>query len=594
MRNLARVVLMAGAAALAAGTAFADPPADRPVMGPPADSPLAPPDAGMAPPAPSDGDAADQEPEQERMRYAPELPEGTPPDIAERAASAAPVTTLTDALRMAYWTSPQLLAQRALLRSVDFRVPQARAGFGPKLSYQLADVFQRDSTEPTAIQRRFGQNTSTVQRGFSTSAQAILTWPLFTFGRTFAAERYAVAQRTYQEQVLRSAEQQALLDALTAYVGVLRDRAGVDIARDNLATLQTEQSDNEARFKVREVTATDVQQVITRAELGRAQLFGAQRDIANSEAEFAQKIGVPPGELAPANPLEMPVRTLEEAYAYAELHNPVLLAAHAREKVSRAGVESARADLMPQLNFRASAAYASQSPYNNAARYKEQRGELVLSGPIFESGLRQARVAEAMAANDSDWRLIDAALRDNRASLAQAWNEWKTQEAATARYALAVDAAQKALDGAQLQERAGMVTTLDVLQLARELLTARSNYNSAIAAAYIFRARALATMGALEQRWLLPDDARYDAAEHYDRVRHRGDVPLITPLLRALDGAPVRSREDRAVRDPGAKVETPAARLELPGESVAGARSAPLPGQPAPRPEAAPASTPNP
>jgi hypothetical protein len=33
------------------------------------------------------------------------------------------------------------------------------------------------------------------------------------------------AQLDFQKQVLRSTEQQALLDAITAYIGVLRDRA---------------------------------------------------------------------------------------------------------------------------------------------------------------------------------------------------------------------------------------------------------------------------------------------------------------------------------------------------------------------------------
>jgi outer membrane protein TolC len=61
------------------------------------------------------------------------------------------------------------------------------------------------------------------------------------------------------------------------------------------------------------------------------------------------------------------------------------------------------------------------------------------------------------------------------------------------------DSARKAYEGAVLQQRAGLITTLDVLDLARELLLARSNSNTAIASAYLAKARVLAAAGALER-----------------------------------------------------------------------------------------------
>jgi outer membrane protein len=546
MRRISLPLLLSGAAfALLALPAVASD--DPGTMGPSDNRAEAP-----AGPDAYDGDAR-------RMDVAVDLPDETPADVAQLAQSGAPVTTLPDALRLAYWTAPDLLAQRASLKGVDYRVPQARAGYGPKLDFQATQSYVRSDKDAFGIFVPKG-----IYHGFSNSAAAVLTQPLFTFGRNFAAERTALAQRAYQAQALRSIEQQALLDALSAYVGLLRDRAAVAIAQDNLDTLQSELSDNQARFKVHEVTATDVQQVITRAELGRAQLYAAQRDAASSEAAFVQKIGGPAGTLGAPNPLDLPVRTLEEAYAYAEGHNPVLLAAHERERVSRASLAAVKADLMPRVDFRGTALYGNQSQYDNNARNRELRGEVTVSGPIYESGLRQAKVGEAIAANDSDWRLIDAALRDNRAGLAASWNDWKAQEAAIERYGIAVDSAQKALDGAKLQERAGLITTLDVLELTRELLSARSAYNTAIASAYVSQARALALMGALEQRWLLPDDPLYDPQVHFNRVKHHGDIPLFTPVMRALDGLTVGPAQKRALRDPATKVETPAVKLSTP------------------------------
>ena len=482
--------------------------------------------------------------EAERIALRPELPEGTPADVVEHANTGAPVTSLTDALRLAYWTSPTLLAQRATVKSYDYRVAQARAGYGPKLNYSTALTWQRDSFE----QRR---GRSIALSGWTSTASAVLTQPLFTFGRNASQERSSNAQLEFQKQVLRSTEQQALLDAITAYIGVLRDRASVIIAKDNLAALERQLNDNKARLAVREVTATDVQQISTRVALGQAQVYSALRDAASSEATFLRMVGVPPGDLVAPNPLQLPVRQLEEAYAFSETHSPVILAAQAREKVSRASVAAAKADLMPRIDLQGSANIGTQSAYNDNLRTKEARAQFIISGPIFESGLRRARVSEAMAANDADWRLLDASLRESRASLAASWNDWQAQQAAIASYRDAEASARMAYEGAILQQRAGLITTLDVLDLARELLVARSNSNTAIANAYIAKARVLAAAGALEQTWLMPDAARYNVDRHSDRVKPNGDVPLVTPILRGIDSAAaVGSTATRPVRDP--------------------------------------------
>ena len=57
--------------------------------------------------------------------------------VGQPAASAqalAPVSTLSEAIALAYRTNPRLLAQRATLRATDHRVPQAMAGYGPSLN----------------------------------------------------------------------------------------------------------------------------------------------------------------------------------------------------------------------------------------------------------------------------------------------------------------------------------------------------------------------------------------------------------------------------------------------------------------------------
>jgi TolC family type I secretion outer membrane protein len=484
-----------------------------------------------------------------RSVLTPQLPPGTPDAMAE-ADPAVPITTFVETLQRAYWTNPALLAERARLRGADYRLPQARAAYGPKLNYQASYGWQRDNFEqPLGGYRAYS--------GWGSTASAILTLPVMTFGRNAAGETSARAQIEFERATVRFTEAQTLLDAIVAYTSVLRDRAGVDIAADNLALLTRELSDNQARFKAREVTSTDLQQVETRVEQGKAQLLTAQRRAASSEADYLKVVGAPAGRLAPPNPLVLPANTLEDAYAYAQLHSAVIRGAFAREKISRAQKDLARANLMPQIELRGNADYGKTTPYNGNVFQSELRGQVVISGPIFESGLRRARLDEAEAVNDADWRLIDSAERSNKAEVADAWNEWLAQRAAIDRLKASMVSAQAAYDGALLQERAGLRTTLDVLDLARELLNARSGFNAASADAYVAQARIMMALGALELPYLLPDVSTYDPGAHFAKVRNNGDVRLLTPLLRGVDGIfGGNGTADRPLRDPATSVGT--------------------------------------
>lgn len=489
----------------------------------------------------------------------PSLPRGTPPDYAGTDVPNS-VTQFTEALQRAYWTKPGLLAERARLRGTDYRVPAARALFGPTITYEATYGYQRDNAED--LTGRFF-----ARSGWSSTASAILSQPVFTFGRLASQEKIALAEVAFGRAALGFVEQQVLLDAATAYAAVIRERNGVNIAADYLATLERELADNRARLRVREVTATDVQQVETRVELGRAQLLAARRSAASSEAQFISVIGAPAGELAQPNPLVIPAQGLDEAYATAEMNNPLIAAAHAREKISRAQQDAARSEMLPRVDLRGRADYGTVTPYSDRLRQTELRAEVVVSGPLFDSGLRLSRLSEARAFNDADWRLIDDALRENRLQVADAWNEWVTQSASISRLQAAIDAAQAAYDGALLQERAGLRTTLDVLDLARDLLSARSSYNAASAAAFTAQARLLQAMGQLEHDYLFPDGSGYDPASHYKHVEDRGGFPLVSSVLRAVDAIPTGSRADRPLRDPAAPLTAPAASISMPVEA---------------------------
>ncbi len=461
-------------------------------------------------------------------------------------ARAAPIRTLAEAITLAYRTNPQLLSARADARSVDYRIPQARAAFGPSLNATGAYTFTRVRTETAP-------GSFTGAQGWMSTAALVLNQPLFTFGRNAANATGAVAASELQRDVLRLTEAQILSNVVTAYVSVLRDAAAVTIARENLALLERQLDDNSRRYAARDLTQTDLEQTRTRVEFGRAQLLQAEGNLGVSQKQFLQFVGAPPGELAAPDLIDVRFATLAAAYAYGEANSALIRAAQARERVSRAAVAAARADYLPRVDLRGTADYGSVSPFNDRLRATQLVGQVVLTQALVDSGLRRARVGEAREANQSDWRLVDMALRDTRQAIGSAWDQLAATRTSLANYRAAIDAADRAYQGAVLQQRAGDRSTLDVLDLARDLLTVRTSYNTALANEYIARASLLAAAGLLEAPLILTGLTAYDAGAHTARVRDNGDIPLLTPLLSAVDGVTNPNlRRERPSRDDSA------------------------------------------
>lgn len=447
----------------------------------------------------------------------------------EQPASLGSASTLAQAIAYSYETNPRLLAERASNRSADLGYPAARAAFGPRLDASASLSYTRDRDEilPGSFLR---------QQGWSDTASLILSQPLLTFGRSQAQVGQAAANIDYRRESLRLVQNEVMLDVIAAYVGTLREAGAVTIARENVALLQRQLEESNARFAVREITLADVQQVETRLALGKTVLLDAQARLGEIHSRFYRAVGMPPGELAPPEPLTLPVTALSEAYGLADNESPLVRAAQARERISRAFLAGTRAEAAPRVDFRGTADYGSMSDYARDLRGTRVRGTVTLSVPLFDSGARLAESGQAREANTADLQLIAAAQRDSRTAVATGWNNLLASRMSIDHYRQAVESAQRAYENAQRQERAGMRTTLDVLDLARDLLNVRNAYNAALADEYQARANLLATLGQLDPAKMAGGLKLYDPADYFRKVKGKGDIPLLTGSLAALDG----------------------------------------------------------
>ena len=466
---------------------------------------------------------------------------------AEPAASPA-VATIEQALALAYEDNPRLLSERALLRGSDARYAQARARYGPSLSVGASYGYAFDRLDALI-------GPDQIRDGFSATVQAVLHQPLYTSGRLSSGVRVAEADIAASRQSLRLIESQILLGVFTAFINVGRDRSLLEIVEQNQDILLRQLTQSEARLRVREITRPDRDQVQTRLAVGVATTESTRASLSISEAQFLRFVGArPAATLVPLQPRPVGIpRSLEEAHAIAERENPLLLLAHARERISRAEVRLAEADLGATVALQGSAAYGAIEPYSNNLNQRNLRAGLVVDLPLFDSGLRAARIRETRELNEADWRLIDDALREVRAEVEQNWDVFVSGGRAVTQLEMAAQAAQSAYEGAVFQERAGARTTFEVLDLLRDLLDVRRQLVSAQAEEKVAQYGLLAAMGRLEAPLLVDDVEPYQPAANLTAVRYSGDVPLITETVESLDSITVTENESpRPYRDPAA------------------------------------------
>ena len=196
------------------------------------------------------------------------------------AVSLAHADTLEGALVQAYQNNPALNSQRASVRATDEGVPQALSGYRPRVTVsgtigqQYLDTTTRSQTNP--IGNTYSQLSGTMTPN---SYGVTATQTLYNGFQTANKTRQAESQVQAARETLRVTEQTVLLNAVTAYMNLLRDGAILDLQRRNVEVLQEQLRQTRDRFNVGEVTRTDVAQSESRLAAGRSQVLSVSRPL---------------------------------------------------------------------------------------------------------------------------------------------------------------------------------------------------------------------------------------------------------------------------------------------------------------------------
>ena len=441
-------------------------------------------------------------------------------------ASLARSETLDSALMQAYQNNPSLNSQRAATRATDEGVPQALSGYRPKITITASGGEQSLSSTSKVVGSTIPPNapaTYFTQSGYNApyGAGATVTQTLFNGFQTANKTRQAESQVLAARASLRVIEQTVLLNAVTAYMNLLRDSAILDLQRRNVEVLQEQLRQTRDRFNVGEVTRTDVAQSESRLAAGRSQVLTAESNFNASTATYRQVIGSNPGKLSPGTPVDrFSPSSLPGAVGTASASHPAVTTAQYNVDVAQLLVKVAEGALYPtvsvQGNFQKN--YMAVGNLNTIESYNASVLG-TLSVPIYQGGAEYSAIRQAKETLGQKRLDLDVARDQVRQNVVQSWGQLEAAKANIDATTSQVQATEIALNGVREEARVGQRTTLDVLNAQQELVNARVALVTAQRDRVVASYTLLAAVGRLAPEVLGLNVPVYDAQVHYQQVR---------------------------------------------------------------------------
>jgi outer membrane protein len=455
--------------------------------------------------------------------------------------------TLKEALAAAYLYNPTLKAVQAQLRATDNGVSLAKSGYRPTITASYQEGWEQLRTKYSALAAMQGSVplcsgvsaggaatgcTGLMPLSSLTGAQAssgisnprmgqvALQQNLFDGFRTYNNVKGAEALVEAAREDLRAAEISILLNAATAYMNVVRDSAIVRLRESAVKVLAEQLRATEDRFRVGEVTRTDVAQAQSGLAASQADLSIAQGTLYGDQALFGQFIGHPPGKLRdPGPPSKLLPKALQGAIDVAEAENPGVLGAIFRERAQQHQVKAVKGQLLPSLSVSASYSRAAEPFGAPSVSFDEDtRVYGTLSVPLYEAGSVSAQIRQAIETLSQARQNVDVQRESARANVSAQWGLILAAKGNVAAGKSAVEATGIALQGVREEEKVGQRTILDVLNAEQQNLNASVNLVSFQRDLVVTSYGVLAYMGRLTA-----SDISLQA-ELYDPTRHFGEV----------------------------------------------------------------------
>lgn len=423
--------------------------------------------------------------------------------------------SLADTFVAAYQNSNILEQNRALLRAADEDVSVAVAQLRPVVNFV------------TSVQGR-AQSGGVESLSLSFNLNAEVT--LIDFGRGRLAKEAAKAQVLATRQALLNAEQQVLLNAVSAFMDVRTATEAVLLQQATVRVITRELSAARERFELGEVTRTDVSLAEARLAAARSQLAASEGDLATAREGYKLVTGSYPTSLRAAPALPRTATSLQAAQDIARRTHPNIL--QAQFEVTAGDLNAERVEAQRHGSVTGSAGVGRSFSNQAVSDSTSVTAGITYARPIYQGGQLRALSRQAIARRDATRAGLHQTAAQVLQNVALAWANLDVTRARIDASRQQVAASQNAFDGTREEARLGARTTLDVLNAENDLLNARTTLLQAEAGLQTATYNLLASMGLLTVEHLGLGITTYDPEAYYNAVK---DAPAISAQGESLD-----------------------------------------------------------
>ena len=301
----------------------------------------------------------------------------------------------------------------------------------------------------------------------------------------------------------------------------MQDIGIVDARRNNVRVLVQQLDATRERFRVGELTITDVSQAEARLEGAKADLVQAEAQMRIDEAAFQRVTRPEAGHGSARCPLIGGLPASEEEASRSPWM--AVRARSARNTGSRRasyGVNSAIGVLLPQVNLVGfiQQQFDLQVPSDQYYTYGVR---LQATVPIYQNGSEWSQVRQAKELVGQRRNELDSARRAAAENVIRVWRQLDSARSRVTSFEAQVKANEVALNGVRQEALVGSRTTLDVLNAEQELLNAQVSLMQARHDVQVAYYGVLSGIGRLTARTLGLPVEYYDEERYYNEVGSR-------------------------------------------------------------------------
>lgn len=419
------------------------------------------------------------------------------------------VESLQAALAKAYNFNPDLKSFRSRLRATDEQVPQAYAGWLPSAALGYSYGYDRERSGAGRPDNVHPQ-----------ARTATVTQPIFNGGETIARTDRAYSAVDAGRAQLFAQEQEVLLDAVKAYIEVVRTKDVLELSTNNEQVLKEQLDATKERFDLGETTRTDVAQSEARLARASSDKIRAEGNYRVARANYVRIIGEEPKTVEMPKKLPPMPKSLDQALVIGVGANPSLKQAEYNKSVADSDVDIAKSVLLPDVSARGQMSDQDDLTVNRGRSVDETSITLNVNVPLFQGGGEHSRIRAAKRTVEQRNEEYEEARNRTVEDITKTWRDVETARASIVANTATVQSAEVALEGVKQEADVGSRTTLDVLDAEQELFVSRVNLVTAQASEVTAVFSHLNALGQLSAQNLGLNVEIYDPTKHQKHVKY--------------------------------------------------------------------------